>query len=680
MLKIGKKSRSNIIHFSRWTRKSWAVFSSLNKVIKIGKLNLTFSILTLSTTAVWGQEFILDSEFSENVDLDELEVTAQSEPLVFAQHGRMITTITRQEIESASVSDLAALLSYVQSVDIRQRGSQGVQADVSLRGGSFDQVLILLNGIPISDPQTGHFNLNIPLHLDDIQKIEILRGPGARIFGPNAFSGAINIITKATNSNQIKARIIGGQNAFYDYGISGNTSVKNWNTMISYNQKASDGYMENTDFKSQDALLQSSLQLKKLRLEAQFARMKKDFGAQSFYSPKYPLQYEKNESSFASFGIHFGQKLRVSILPFYRQHRDNWQLNREQADLYQNFHQTDVYGIRGKAIFHSVLGKTNIGINLKQENLLSSSMGEALDTPQQISWSNEHLFKYGFKRSHTSLYLEQSKEIFKHWILSVGLLFHRYSESRKGQVYPGLDISYQINQYWKLSASVNNAMRLPTFTDLFYSGPANKGNPELEAEKSLSFEIGSEYAIEGFQMNFALFQRQGKDIIDWRWYDSIWKTENITALTTNGLEFSANITPKSLWNIPFWQLLKFDYTYLDILKKETDFQSKYALNHLRHQVNIQLQIQLYRNWGLSLNGTYRDRVGSFQTYDFETETYKENAYQDYFLFNGKITYSYKEFQIYVEAQNISDLSYVEYGIPQPGLWLFGGIKYSRIWK
>lgn len=680
MMNTGKLSGNNIIHFSRWTRKSWAVFNSLSKVIKIGRLNLTFSMLTLSTAAVFGQDMIMESEFSDNVELDELEVTAQSEPLVFAQHGRMITTITRKEIESAPVSDLAGLLSYVQSVDIRQRGVQGVQADVSLRGGSFDQVLVLLNGIPVSDPQTGHFNLNLPIHLDDIQKVEVLRGPGARIFGPNAFSGAINIITKATGNNQIKARAAGGQNAFYDYGISGNASVKNWNTLVSYNQKASDGYMENTDFKSQDAFLQSSLQLKNLLLDAQLGWMNKAFGANSFYSPKYPLQYEKNQSRLASLGLHFGEKLRVSLLPYYRQHRDNWQLTRQNPELYQNFHQTDVYGIRGKSIFHSSLGKTNIGLNLKQEDLLSSSMGESLENTKDIPWSPEHQFRYGFNRSHAGLYLEQSRKFFQKLTVSAGVLFHWYSEADKAQWYPGIDVSYQLHKNWKLSASVNNAMRLPTFTDLFYSGPANMGNPELEAEKSLTFELGAEYAVEGFRMNIAAFQRQGKDIIDWVWYDTIWKTENITELTTNGIEVSAQISPELLWNIPVWKNLNIDYTYLDMQKKESDFQSKYALNHLRHQFNFQLQFEPVKKLTLSLMGSYKDRVGTYQSYDFDEGKYEENPYQDYFMLNGRLAYQFSVLQAYIEAQNLSDVSYVEFGVPQPGLWLFGGVKFNKIWK
>jgi len=668
-------SGQKMILFRQWSRKAYAVFNSLKGLIKIGRLDVTFTILTLATSLATAQNSSIELP-SEEVELEELEVTAQAEPLVFSQHGRMITTITKQEIESAPVSNLADLLSFVQSVDIRQRGSQGVQADVSIRGGSFDQVLVLINGIPVSDPQTGHFNLNIPVDLADVQKVEILKGPGARVFGPNAFSGAINIITKAEEGNHVSARVMGGQYALYQYGATANFQLKDWKTKVSYDQKGSDGYMENTDYKSYNAFFQSRLQLKPLLIDAQLGFMQKDFGANSFYSPKYPLQYESNQSRMASLGFHFGKKLRVSILPFYRQHRDNWQLNREKPDLYQNFHQTEVYGARAKMIFYSNWGKTTMGLNMKKEDLLSSSMGESLNQSENIGWAQGKEFKYGFQREHAGLYLEQSKEFAKKWTASLGLLLHWYSGDQQNvKVYPGLDISYQANSSLKIFSSLNNAMRLPSFTDLFYSGPANLGNPNLVPEKSLTIELGAEYSKPGYQFHATVFRRYGNDIIDWIWQDTIWKTENITKLTTNGIELGTIISPAKLWNIKFWKKIAVDYTYLDMEKEEADIQSKYALNNLRHQFNIALQFELMRNLSLQVQSSYKDRLGSYQSYNFDQKVYLDHPYEDYWSINAKISYQYKTMEVYLEANNLSDVKTVEFGVPQPGLWVLGGVKY-----
>ena len=681
-MKSGIFSGQQIVHFRQWSRKSYAAFNSLKSIIKIGRLSVTTSILTLAVSQLTAQ---IESPTltDQNVDLNELEVTAQAEPLVFSQVGRVITTITKKDIEQAPVSNLADLLSFVQSVDVRQRGAYGIQADISIRGGSFDQVLVLLNGIPISDPQTGHFNLNIPVELSDIQKIEILKGPGARTFGSNAYSGAINIITKALEQNSLDMRLSGGQHALYHYGATGNISLKNWNTRFSYDQKGSDGYMENTDFKSYNAFVQSVLYLKKVSLDAQLGFMKKDFGANSFYSPKYPLQYERNESRLASLGIHFGKKVRVSVLPYYRQHRDNWQLTKEKPELYQNFHQTDVYGARAKLIFNSMIGKSTLGLDYRNENLLSTNMGNKMEEATPIPWAKNEAFKYQYQRSHAGIYFEQSKSFFTKWAITAGLLTHWYTGiTNTANIYPGVDISYHANNELKLFASVNNAMRLPTFTDMFYQGPSNIGNPDLKPETSLSFELGSSYKKENFHAEASVFRRYGKDIIDWIWQDDheTWKTENITELTTNGIELSSYLNPSGLWHIGFWKSIGINYTYLDLIKEESDIKSKYALNNLRHQLQIQLQFELLKNLIFQLQSTYQDRMGYYQTYDFETKEYVDHAYHDYWTINGKISYQYQQLKLYIEAKNIGNVEFFEYGIQQAGIWVMGGINYSITFK
>ncbi|OYT15267.1 MAG: hypothetical protein B7C24_13965 [Bacteroidetes bacterium 4572_77] len=666
---------SSLVHFKQWSRNSFAIFNSLSKTIKIGKLNVALSIITLTASQAIAQSETQNLGDKE-LELNEVEVTAQAEPLVFSQVGRMITTITKKEIEQAPVSNLAELLSFVQSVDIRQRGGFGIQADVSIRGGSFDQVLVLLNGIPISDPQTGHFNLNIPVDLSQVEKVEILKGSASRVFGPNAFSGAINIITKTAVDNSLDLRLNGGQKGLYGFGSSLNTKLKNWTTTVSYDQKGSDGYMHNTDFKSYNAYAQSALQLNKVKIDGQIGFMQKDFGANSFYSPKYPNQYESNQSRMASLGIHFGSKFRVSILPYYRQHRDNWQLLRSNPETYQNFHQTDVYGARVKGIFYSPLGKTTLGLSYNNEHLLSSSMGEEMAEPKDIPWSKDHQFKYQYQRTHAGFYMEQNKSFFEKWNVSLGFLSHWYEGMEKGlQIYPGMDLSYQHNRALKLHASVNNAMRLPTFTDLFYRGPSNIGNPKLKPETSLNLELGAQYQKEGYFFAATVFHRKSENLIDWIWQDSMWKTENFTQLHTNGIELSAQINPNKQWNIKWWKKLSAEYTYLDLQKEKSDIKSKYALNNLRHQALISFTFEPINRLFLDVRGSYKDRLGGYLGYDFDTKKYTEHAYTDYFMLHAKISYSAKDFLFYVEASNLTDIQTVEYGVAQAGFWLMSGIKY-----
>ena len=110
---------------------------------------------------------------------------------------RTISIITIEDIKNSPATNLVELLQQEAGVDIRRQGVYGMQSDLYIRGGGFDQTLLLIDGIKSEDPQTGHHTLNIALPLEVIKRIEIIKGPAARIFGQNSFTGAINIVTKS---------------------------------------------------------------------------------------------------------------------------------------------------------------------------------------------------------------------------------------------------------------------------------------------------------------------------------------------------------------------------------------------------------------------------------------------------------------------------------------------------
>lgn len=669
------------IYFSRWSRKAYAVFSTLGRSVAIARVHIVLSLLAMVSVAARAQQ-VQDSLLTHAQDLEEVEVSALEEPLAFSQLGRIITTISHAEIAAAPVHDLAGLLSMVQGVDIRQRGSHGMQADLSMRGGAFDQVLVLLNGIPMSDPQTGHFNLNVPIDLDEIDRIEVLRGPSASVFGANAYSGAVNIICKAKKHNRLLLKGSGGAHAYYDYGGALNLSGKDVRALVSFRQHASEGYMKNTDFLGQNLFANTSWQHRKLRVEASVGWHKKDFGANSFYSPKYPMQYERNEARVAALGLHWQGKLKTSLVPYYRQHRDNWQLLRDMPDVYQNFHQTDVWGLRGKSMFYSSWGKTTLGLDAKTEKIRSNTMGDKLQTPEPISWSKGHNFLSAYDRKHFSLFAEHSKHLAKGWDMSFSLMMHYYKANEDLlKWYPGIQSSYAFNKHWKLVASASNAMRLPTFTDLFYAGVANMGNKDLRPEYSWTYELGLMHApAPGISYQATAFLRQGKDIIDWVWHDSLWRTENITELNTYGVELSANWQPHKLWQwASAWQALSLHYTYIDVSQVASELQSKYSANHLRHQLHAQGRFVLLKHLHLQIDAHYRSRVGNYQTYDFVNKAYGHEPYAPVLMLDARIAWQQKAWELFVLCKNITDRKVVEYAVPQPGIWLQAGAKMHLLW-
>lgn len=231
------------------------------------------------------------SSQTDTVHLKETEVMSSRVPALYRESARVIQVITKEELAKAPVQSLTQLLEYALNVDIRQRGDYGVQADVSIRGGSFEQCLILLNGVKMNDPQTGHHNMNLPVDLQDIDRIEVLQGPAARIYGSNAFTGAINIITASKKENRLKLSSVIGENQLYATNASLSLANRKMQHYFSAGKKGSDGYIDNTDFDIANLFYQNNIQLKKANIGLQTGYNNKQFGANSFYSAKYPNQF-----------------------------------------------------------------------------------------------------------------------------------------------------------------------------------------------------------------------------------------------------------------------------------------------------------------------------------------------------------------------------------------------------
>ena len=174
----------------------------------------------------------------DSVNVDEVVVSANRTPSVYSQTSRVVSIISSKELKNLPVQTIQDVIEYALNADIRQRGSHGVQADVCLRGGSFDQTLILLNGVNISDPQTGHHNLDLPVNIENIERIEILQGPGSRVFGPNAFTGAINIITNNNKQNDnVNISLMGGEHNFFSGFLSSSYNLNKVKNFVSISRK-----------------------------------------------------------------------------------------------------------------------------------------------------------------------------------------------------------------------------------------------------------------------------------------------------------------------------------------------------------------------------------------------------------------------------------------------------------
>jgi len=673
------RQANHVATFKKFGRKGYSIFQSLHKVVRIGCLSVCYLLFAIPSNAeknmmIAGHDTI---NSMKGIEVEEVVVSAQRAPVAFSQVARIVKVIGKEEIQTAPVQSLQDLLRYALDVDIRQRGGLGVQSDISMRGSSFDQVLILLNGINISDPQTGHHSLNLPVSLDAIDRIEILEGPASRIYGPDAFSGAINIITGTSDQSNLKARLSTGQNGFYDGGLSGTYVSGKVSNFVSVDHRSSDGYVKNTDFKLNDAFYQGKLTTKVGNLDWQLGHTDRGFGANSFYTPAFPDQYEHVKTTFASIKLETGNKLHFTPSIYWRRNQDHFELFRYPNLIpswytTDNYHLTDVYGANLNSWVTSSLGKTAFGADFRSENILSNVLGLPLVKPLQVPGEEGHFFTKSDTRSNISLFVEHSLNIHK-FTASAGLMANWNSQLETGwKLFPGADLSYWISNNLKWYASINTSLRMPTFTDLYYSSPTNLGNALLRPEKAVEYESGFKYHLKGVDGHFAYFHRDGKDMIDWVKMpnDNVWYAENITKVNTDGFEFSARINPEKLLDKKvFVQSINFTSSWLTQNKQSGIYESQYVLDYLKYKVNLGISHKVLKNVGINWQISYQDRNGTY-TYWNGSQFGQNLEYKPFVLVDSRLHWNKKGTTFYLEASNLFNKSYNDFGnVPEPGRWL-----------
>ena len=689
--KVRKKAR-NVLIFSRWRRKNYSAFQTLKREVIISVLVVSYLI----SVPIKSVSSVPDTiEIKQQFDLDEIEVSAQRAPVVYSQVARVVSVITREEIEYAPVSSVQELLGYIAGVDVRQRGAEGVQADISIRGGTFDQTLILLNGVNVTDPQTGHHNLNLPVSLNQIERIEILEGPAARVYGPNAFSGAINIITRQPDEKLLEFGVGSGSFGYLDLNGIGSIFIKNTQHSISVGRKSSDGYIDNTDFAITDIFYSGRLNLNSGILNFQFGGGLKEFGANSFYTPKYPNQYEETKTIFSSVKWQSNKKWHFSPLLYYRRHQDRFELYRE--DKYQltsngnyvwkndtvpnwymghNYHLTNTYGISLNSWIQWSAGKSAFGAEYRSENILSNVLGVELSQPKPVPGENAQFTK-SYSRDNISLFLEHTLLV-NNFSATAGIMGNYIFNSGLGiKIFPGVDLSYQMIPDIKLFTSFNTSLRMPTFTDLFYKGPTNIGNPDLKPEKSSAIEGGLKWNKPVIKGSLVFFYRNGNNIIDWvkTEEEDIWQPQNLTRIRSYGAEFQTRINMESWLGENFPIQLNLNYLINNLDKKKTEYISNYVLDNIKNKFVGSVNYEIIKNVAFSLRITYQDRDGSFTVFENGMNG-QEIQYPPFWIFDGRLSYVFKGVQIYCSANNIFDQNYFDLGnVPQPGRWIKAGIAY-----
>ena len=609
----------------------------------------------------------LKAQNSIEKNLDEVIVSANR-----AQTEGNITNvqiISLEEIENAPVQTIEDLLEYAMNVDVRQRGGQGVQADISIRGGTFEQVLVMLNGIKLNDPQTGHHTMDLPVSLEQIERIEIITGGASRIFGNYAYTGAINIITKSEMNNSVS--ISGGENAFKSGGINYHTSTGNLKHNISVNQKESDGYTEGMDYKIKNYYYQAKTNIDGINALFNAGYTNKEFGAFSFYTPKYPNQFETTQTTFASLQLRKEGKITLDNKISWKKHNDEFILFRENPSWYHNFHETNVFSMDINVIQKTKTGTNVIGMEMRADNIISNVLGNDLESPIEIDTNN--FYYKGANTTTTNLFIEKNINL-KNLAISAGIMMNINSEYGN-EYFPGIDMAYNFSNNITLFTSYNKSMRTPNYTELYYISPTNQGNINLKSEHSTNQELGLKWNGKSHKTTFTYYKREGENMIDWVLIngDSIWRTQNLSQLTTTGYELNSRIDINKMFNtnLPI-STLNINYAVNESDTTSEGFQSAYVLDHLKSNLSFTASQNISKNIRIDWRASRQDREGGY--IDFESG--EDVEYLPFWLISTRLSYkTFNNSTIFLEINNLFDNEYVDFGnIPQPGRWMRAGVK------
>ena len=681
-------NKRQVLVFRHFGNKGYSLFSCLGREVVCSVLSVA-TLTYASAESVSTHPVVTDSTATTTARemlLEEVSVTGSRAPLTKSQAARMVTVLERADIAQAPVQSINDLLKYAVGIDVRQRGPIGAQTDISIRGGTSEQIIVLLNGINICDPQTGHNVMDLPIQLSEIVRIEVLEGPAGRIYGTSSLVGAINIVTSSngirrdggTRNDCVQIQAEGGSYGYANVGIRYSRTAAptlhrppDFSHSLSASYARSDGYSRskaghlNTDFSGSKAFYQGQYEDAAVRLRWHLGIADKGWGSSTFWaSPRWQAddQYEHTTKIYSAIqGDTKSGRLHFSPSLYWNQYRDRYEGYRGQPEkMAFNHNRTNIYGVNLSSYFDWAAGRMAFGAELRNEDLVSSNLGEPLSKP-------DGRYTLGVNRTNISGYLEHNL-LLNHFTLSAGLVAVKNTWSDMPlTVYPGIDLSWRPDDHWRLHASYNTSLRMPSFTEMFYRLQGYAADPHLKPEEMKAVEIGVQWFLRDLRIETCLWYHKGENMIDWimdtsKGDEAVWQSVNHTEINSLGFELSAEAHIKSA-------TARVSYSYIHQDKKqEPGIMSQYALEYLRHKLVAHLRLPLWRQLQLGITGRWQDRVGSYTDFDGTP-----HDYEPYFLTDARLSWQQSSWSVWLEATNLFDVSYHDYGlVPQPGRWLIAG--------
>lgn len=606
------------------------------------------------------------------VQIAEIIIQENRLQTTYAEQNKNIRILDKELLRSLPGSSINEILGHVAGVDLRQRGAFGVQADLSVDGGTFEQTLILINGIRMLDAQTAHHALNLPVTMDAIERIEVIRGPSARVYGINSLTGAINIVTKKASQSGLRFSTTWGSSLrrestidnhsknhtesrgpspwFYghDSQLSGDfVSEKVGSHSLSVNHSKGNGHRYNTAFEQNRIYYQSNGKIVSLMA----GYVSSDFGANGFYAA--PGDKESREivkTGFFSLSSEIPLSGNIQLHPklSYRGTKDDYRYFGDDLSKGRSEHNSYSWNSELHATWNTGTGDIGWGAEWRNESINSTNIGV-------------------HHRNNFGSYAEFRTHVGPKLFINTGAYVNYHSDFG-WQVFPGIDLGYAFHPRFKWTLHSGTGQRVPSFTDLYLDQrPGNLGNPTIQPEEAWHVETGVKYTGKRSFLQVHYFYRSIQNFIDWvHPLDSTppYVAQNFSLQQVQGISlgwdwWSTLAGGKKVWRFG-WH-----YTFLSPKSTQNDvkqYVSKYSIESLRRQLTAKVS---YKNkkFHLLAAARFQERI----------------SYKSYVLADTRISYHFGSFRLFVDLKNMLDTQYVEAAaVPMPGRWYNFGVDVKII--
>ena len=616
---------------------------------------------------------------------------------------RALVVLGAEEATQTGAPSLADVLETVPGIDVRSRGPFGIQTDLSIRGGTFEQTALWVDGVRWSAPHTGHHLMDLPVDPEDLTRVEVFRGGASSALGTGAMTGAVALTAGPSTKDGTLLVAESGSNAWMRAKVTHDFGSDVARHRIAVSRMGTNGTLgsnTNTDASILRARYAGWLGGDWGTLRTSVGYAGKAFGALNFYTSSFPYQYEETQTiqgqAVYSKSI---DNLSFEAAIHHRTHVDEFQLYREHNDYYvetddgflvfgadtaaswytaPNNHISHTSGGRLLARYASMLGETFVSADVRREFIKSNRLGVERHGDEDES----SVYQLGDSRLNADVALGHRAELGS---LALSMTAAWNINSMFGTRFvPGAELSLDMAGDGSsiLFASANRSVRHPSYTDLYYNIGGAQGSLDLNPEWADHLEAGlrvrladGKYAV---QLEQLIFRRQGQNLIDWATPngESTTYAINLREVTFSGLETVVNVIPKRSTNSPGQaRYARFGFTTMEASESSEGFESNYVLDGLKTKIDASFGVNLDLGLLLDVRYSYQDRLGGF----IGAESDEEEEYEPFSLLSFTLSrhFANEAFRAYVRVDNALDLNYVDLGnIEQPGRWVRLGVAYQ----